>query len=219
MVSMPDRVRRLPQWGNLPVPFFVAWFKDGKQVPPHRRGHEGKPDFRVISTDALAMCVRHRRCWICGDRLGALVVFVTGPMSVLQRGSAEPPSHRACAEYAVQVCPFMVDPDAGKSYRATPPGTKTDPTLAGYNPGVVATYVTREWQTHDNPARGVDFLLGPPISISWWRQGRPASRLDVLIGMKGGIQEFLEVAGLDEFDKRFAALEPFLPPPAQKCFT
>jgi len=48
------------------------------------------------------VCVRHKRCWLCGQPLGKFMCFVVGPMCAINKTSAEPPSHRDCALYAVQ---------------------------------------------------------------------------------------------------------------------
>lgn len=211
ITSVPDRIRRLQKYGSLPVPFFVAWKKNDHVVTPFTAG--AVPDFRVMSTEALRQCLAFRRCWICAGTLGSLGTFVTGPCSVMQRASAEPPSHRDCAEYAVQVCPFMVDPDRELRMADQPGGTTTVNVVAEHNPGVAATYVTRDWTTQPSRQPGhFEFLMGSPISVSWWRKGRPATRREVLIGMEGSLQDLIAAHGMERVDRMFADLERLLPP-------
>src|SRR5262245_17927108 len=97
-IPLPARMARLPiSPAGYPVPWFVATIK-------------GEPDFRVIGPDKIARAVRADLCWLCGQTLGRFKAFVGGPMCAVNRTSAEPPSHRECAEYAVRACPFLTRP-------------------------------------------------------------------------------------------------------------
>jgi hypothetical protein len=210
MMSEPKRIKRLARWGQYPVPFFVSWFLEGRLMRPGTPG--SKPDFRVMSGQAWSVCLAHRRCWICGDVLGSLATFVAGPLSILQRGSVEPPSHRDCAEYAVRTCPHMLNPGREKRDTNMPTDIEGPPDglLADYNPGIAATYVTRTWQVikDERPV----FILGSPVSVSWWREGRPASRREIINAMELGLPDVVDNVGLTEVHRLFDAFLPLLPP-------
>src|SRR5215467_3774641 len=92
---LPKRMLALPIDGRgYPVPWFVAWIR-------------GEPDFRVIKPGGAEIAYHRNLCWLCGQRLGTYKTFVIGPMCTLNRVSAEPPSHRDCAEFAAKACPFL----------------------------------------------------------------------------------------------------------------
>src|SRR5215472_18265998 len=91
---LPERMRRLPvDDRGYPIPQFVSRL-------------DGKRDFRVVSLDHLAKCIREDVCWVCGEPLEELKVFVTGPISAIRDINNEPPSHPECAEFAACACPF-----------------------------------------------------------------------------------------------------------------
>ncbi len=121
---LPLRITTLPvDERGFPVPRFVAWI-------------DGKPDFRVVDPRQRARAVRLNRCWICGEAFGAHKAFVVGPMCVVNRVSSEPPSHRECAVFAAQACPFLTLPrarrrDANLPATGEPPGV-----MLTRNPGV-----------------------------------------------------------------------------------
>jgi hypothetical protein len=86
--SMPDRIRRLPiSPAGFPVPWFVAWFKDGKPCPVG----DGTPDFRVADTRKMGKAVNQHYCWTCGGPMGVFKCFILGPMCAINRVITEPP--------------------------------------------------------------------------------------------------------------------------------
>jgi hypothetical protein len=124
-MNTPDRIAKLPiDRRNFAVPWFVEWIN-------------GEPDFRVVDAHKIGEAIRYRKCWICGERLGRFLVWLIGPMCIINRTSAEPPSHRDCAEYAVRVCPFLANPNMRRNEHKLPPETVS---AAGHmlrrNPGL-----------------------------------------------------------------------------------
>src|SRR5882762_5069144 len=93
MPPLPDRMKKLPlDSRGFPVPWFVAWMKDGH---PSKRG-DGDPDFRVIFPGAVAAAAKQDICWLCGEKLGVHKAFVIGPMCAVTRTTSEPPCHLDC---------------------------------------------------------------------------------------------------------------------------
>jgi hypothetical protein len=177
-IPVPRRLQHLPttRTGYL-VPWFVA-------------DVDGEPDFRVVDGDRLHDAVRFGRCFLCGSELGRYMTFAIGPMCAINLVSAEPPSHRECAEYAVQVCPFLTRPqmirrDSGKPEEAVNPGG----VMIERNPGVTLLWTTRSYTTfRARPGDpGVLFSLGDPTSVSWWREGRAATRDEVQESVTSGL--------------------------------
>lgn len=95
MASIPPMLAGRPTWHGMAVPYSV--FIDA----------DGRPQFRIIDHDAVAACVKHRLCGICGHALGRKVVFIGGERSLASRCFLDPPMHHDCAHYALEVCPFL----------------------------------------------------------------------------------------------------------------
>jgi hypothetical protein len=104
---IPQRILSLPVQNGHPVPWFVA------EVG-------GKYDFRIIDPTKFAPAIKHRRCWICGERLGSYLAFPIGPMCAINRTISEPPSHKACAEWAIKACPFLAQRQQERRYTNLP---------------------------------------------------------------------------------------------------
>ncbi len=185
---IPNRVALRPRdHRGFIVPWFVAWMKDGFEVDEG----EGVPDFRVIASNKLAIALNYRRCWICGEPMGQMVAYAIGPMCAATRTTSEPGNHRTCAEWAVKVCPFLSRPKMRRNEKALPDAmvpAAGDP--IDRNPGVMALWITKgqghkPFRPHaGNP--GVLLQLADPVEVTWWREGRPATRAEVQESIDSG---------------------------------
>lgn len=215
----PPRIAALPKdKRGYPVPWFICWMKDGKQVGPREPGAE--PDFRMADGYKRGLAFRANRCWICGERLGVNQVFTIGPMCVVNRVTSEPASHRLCAEYAVKACPFLARP----RMRRMPNDDmlEEDKVVAGImlarNPGVTCLYETDDARQF-NASNGWLIRLGPPDRVNWWREGRQATRAEVEESINSGLPELRRLAAmdgrgaLDELEHLRQAAWAFLPQP------
>lgn len=183
-IPLPERMKSLPiSDEGFPIPWFVQWLKEDKSAAP--RG-EGTYDFRIMSSPVEAH--RRRLCWICGQSLGTYKVFVVGPMCTVNRVSAEPPSHLECAEYAVKACPFLTQPKMRRNEKDIHPLTQETEGMIKRNPGVTTLWATKSYRLEPvNP--GVLFFMGDPEYVSWYREGRRATRREVLDSIESGIPE------------------------------
>ena len=151
----------------------------------------GAPDFRVIDPARMGDCVRNRRCWLCGSPLGVHLAFVLGPMCTINRIISEPPSHRDCAEYAMRACPFLARPRMRRNEHDMPAGMVE---AAGFhadrNPGTMALWMTRTYQPVNAWAgmKGALFQVGDAEQVVWWREGRHATRDEVLEALTAGYE-------------------------------
>jgi hypothetical protein len=182
-IAVPSRMQHLPiSATGFPVPWFVDKL-------------DGEYDFRAIDFEKLQRAVRQRLCWLCGQTLGARLAFVIGPMCAVNRVTSEPPSHRECAEYAVKACPFLTQPRARRNTKGiaelVATGEAKQP--AGFafdrNPGVAMLYMTRTFRPfrpHAGKA-GILFRLGPAEAVVCYREGRPATRAEVLESIDSGM--------------------------------
>ena len=182
----PLRVRALPLSDKgYPVPWFVEYV-------------DGKPEFRLMSREKWGRAIRLRLCWICGQPLGANMTFVSGPMCGVNRTSAEPPSHRDCATYAAQACPFLTLPKAIRREAGLPDDTSTvgGVTIAR-NPGVAMLWTTRDYGVLkvDN---GYVIKMGEPISVEWFAEGRRATRAEVDESIRTGLPALQAMADREQ---------------------
>jgi hypothetical protein len=175
-IPMPPRIKRLPiSDRGFPIPWFTHIEDDGT------------PNFTAIARGRLSEAFHHRKCWICGDHLGTYYSFVLGPMCCVNRINSEPPSHLDCALYAAKACPFLVNPRAKRNYKALPADTmEAAGVMIERNPGVTGVYTTRDFK----PMRvhnGILFRLGEPEHVTWWCEGRPATRAEVTHSIETGL--------------------------------
>jgi len=179
---LPPRLHRLPiDDRGYPVPWFVQWIN-------------GKPDFRVMDADKRIRAVREKRCWTCGDILGARFAFVIGPMCAINRISAEPPSHRECAEYSARACPFLTMPKMVRRENDLPEGyANPGGEMIARNPGVALLWLTRGYRVVKAEPTFL-FVIGDPFETVWYKEGRPATRAEVMESIDSGYPLLLEEA-------------------------
>jgi hypothetical protein len=205
--TLPLRMRALPidPDRGVPVPWFVAWVN-------------GKPEFRAMDARKFREAVRQRLCWVCGQPLGRWLAFPIGAMCVVTRTISEPPSHRECAEWSIQNCPFLSNPRAVRDAANLPDGYR-DPAGFGImrNPGVCCLWITREYETFDDGHGRPLISIGKPENISWWCEGRAATRVEVDHAIETGLPILLAAAGrqgrfaVETLEKQVEAARQFLP--------
>lgn len=181
-LEMPDRMRRLKVSDEgYPVPYFVPIV-------------DGKPEFRGMDDEKLGICVRLKRCWLCGQPLGKFMTFPIGPMCAITRTIAEPPSHHACAEYGARACPFLTQPRMRRNEKDLP----EERHVAGFglkrNPGVVLLWTTLSYKVFRAHNGGALFSLGDPTSLEYFAEGRPATRDEILHSIETGYPILLKIA-------------------------
>jgi hypothetical protein len=189
---MPVRVAVLPRTKEgYPIPWFVPLQPDGTR------------DLRFMGDVEWQSAVKDRRCWVCGQVLGKWLTFTIGPMCVINRITAEPPSHRDCAEYSAQVCPFLTKPAMVRRPRHELEAVLTQP--AGVhsetNPGIAVTWTTTRFELFrvkpsDAPGAKPGWLIeiGPAAEVKWWRNGMPCSTDDADAALSSGYDQLLKVA-------------------------
>jgi hypothetical protein len=184
LATMPVRMQRLAiDDRGYPVPWFVAWL-------------DGKPEFRAMDAAKWTRAVRERRCWVCGDPLGAYLTFVVGPMCGINRTTAEPPCHRECAVWSAKNCPFLARPhmvrredEVAAELSVNFPGT---PILR--NPGVTLLWTTRRYSVFNDGTGKPLIHLGDPVDVVWVCEGRAATREEVEASIAGGLPFLQEQA-------------------------
>lgn len=113
---------------NVPIPALLQGNKRDKRGYPIPyivyRDRKGKPQFTVNDAKLVRRCLFHNRCGLCGQKMGDVIYFVGGPAAAFHENGAfiDPPMHRECAEYALQVCPFI----AMRNYKGYQPNQVID---------------------------------------------------------------------------------------------
>jgi len=188
--ALPRRIAQLPiDDRGYPVPWFVHWA-------------DGKPDFRVVGSGKVRAAIQHSACWICGQTLGSFKTFLIGPMCAINRISGEPPSHTECARFAAAACPFLVRPLARRREAGIPEESSFSPTGLTRNPGVALLWTTAGYRAILGLGGEVLFRLLPPVppaerNVEWWREGRRATREEVLESIESGYPALFELAEKD----------------------
>lgn len=216
-IPIPRRMQKLPiSDKGFPIPAFVAWLTQDKKnyLPEHTRG--ATRDFRIIDPAYMNRCFRFSRCWLCNEPLGAYRVFAIGPMCVVNRITMEPPSHRDCAEYAVQACPFLTKPAMVRNDKALPEEHSMPGMGIMRNPGATALYQTLDYRRVRAPG-GLLCKLGTPERIDWWANSHKATRQEVYDAVEGGLPILMAQAEKDgpeaisELRKLRAEATPWFP--------
>ena len=105
-VEIPKTMRTLERdKRGYPIPFIV--FRD----------KTGVPQFTINDTNAVSTCVQKRICAICGKKLTHQQYWLVGGSRCFMHEHGaflDPPLHQECAEYALQVCPFLAAPSYAK---------------------------------------------------------------------------------------------------------
>jgi hypothetical protein len=219
-IEMPARIKKLPiSSRGFPVPWFVAWMKDGQECAPG----DGEPDFRVIGGGKIVDAVKHHRCWVCGEMVGIYKAFLIGPMCAINKIISEPCQHRDCSIFSAMACPFLNQPRAKRNEKGLP-GDDIANGPAGFgikrNPGAVCVWITKSFRVFQprmgNP--GVLFSLGHPVEVKWFANGRAATRAEVMASIDSGyplLQELARQDGPDAMEaletQRKIAVETLVP--------
>jgi|GEM_PF-1310972 len=191
-IPLPDRLRHLPVSDTgFPVPWFVEWIDD-------------KPDFRVMDSRKWARAVRSDLCWLCGNTLGRFKVFTAGPMCAVNRTSAEPPSHRGCAEYAVKACPFLTKPRMRRNNTDLPEQhQKPGGLMLERNPGCTLLWICHDYRVIKTEG-GPIIKMGEPVEIVAYAGGGLATRAEVDASIASGLP-LLKAECFNEDDRRVLA--------------
>jgi hypothetical protein len=176
---MPTRIRALPIDRGYPVPWFVQWV-------------DGQPEFRAMDLSKFECAIHDRCCWVCGQRLGAHLAFVIGPMCAINRTSSEPPCHLECARWSAIHCPFLSRPHMVRREGNIPLDLKAHKGDAAIerNPGCAGVWITKRYTPFRAPgAAGTGWLIemGPADSVEWYAEGRPATREEVEKSIESGL--------------------------------
>lgn len=172
-VPIPARMAHLPlDPRGYPI-FYVAW-----------RGPDGKPAFTINDTRKNQRCMRDGVCPICGGQLYGAAWLCGGPRSAFDEHGVynDPPMHRECLHYALQVCPYLAAPRYAGSIaeKQAKSGVFADTTMIRDRPDVFVCIRTRIKMVPD-PAMPGNFFAHPrrpPTDIEYWKHGQQLSEAE-----------------------------------------
>lgn len=173
-----------------------------------RANRGGGYDFRVVDARKFKPAIEDKLCWICGQRLGQYLAFTIGPMCAINRTISEPPSHRECAEWSIKACPFLTQREDERRETNLPDGI-VPPAGCGLKrqPGAVLLWLTKSYRVMRAPGgSGILFQIGDPHETHWFREGRAATRAEVLESIESGYP-LLREAAEREGERAVAQLE------------
>lgn len=102
-----------PEIANTPIPHLMKKLRRDKRGYPIPvivvRDIDGKPQFTTNDEDMRQHVIRNDKCGICGNKLYRFRAIAGGPVSAFDENGAfiDPPMHIECAQYAMQVCPYL----------------------------------------------------------------------------------------------------------------
>lgn len=156
LMDLPARMRHLPVYQGLPIPFFTLV-------------RDGRPDFRVHSSERHARAMLKRLCGVCGDPLDYWLTFIAGPIVMRERLSYMPAMHDECARASLVLCPFLALEE--RTHRDTPV-KEGDIRLAGslVKPPRTALAKTRSYEiVRRGPEQGMEYAqFAPPKYAQWY---------------------------------------------------
>jgi hypothetical protein len=149
-----------------PIPYIVM--RDKKK--------NNKPLFTVNDARMVRRCLSHNRCGLCGEKLAETIFFVGGPGCAFSPVGAyvDPPMHKECVEYALQVCPFL----ALRSYKGYAPTYVYEMEGVAIDTGVLdgkpEIFVVKETHGFVNMQDFLQPRLCPTdqVSLSVWKDGK-----------------------------------------------
>lgn len=156
---LPRRMLSLPKFQGLRIPASVVY------------DSAGKPDFRIMHPERYLRLLRERRCGICGTGLGVKLAFVGGPRSMESRYFTDLPMHRLCAEYALQVCPFLAVP-SHQYNNVRPIGDATvNEHVSTDKPAMFGLGITDGYGAEFISSNHLLIYANPFEAVHWWAGG------------------------------------------------
>jgi hypothetical protein len=197
--NLPQRIAKLPRdHRGYPVPSFVRWIN-------------GKPDFVETNPDHWQRCVQHRVCWICGDPCKGLLSFVCGPSAAFTGMTTEPAAHAECAMFALRTCPFIMFPNRRRDLERHDTAEQgLSVRTSRHNPGVWLLWVAKRFAVRRIGNSAV-IAPGKPRGFAWMREGRDATRSEVIDALRVSATQHASVNRVTVEDT-IARAAPFINP-------
>lgn len=158
----PDSLKRRPHRGGLPIPWVT------------HVDENGVPDFRVHDNDKRRLIHPHRLCQLCGEPMGEQVTFIGYPVSATTGVFGEPPQHRECLDFALEVCPWLT----GREPSGRPFGVEVSSGERPPSPEQLIIWTCFAFEVERDPAGLTELVYraGPAETIEWHRRPQEVTR-------------------------------------------
>jgi hypothetical protein len=140
-----------PTVGRLVVPYMV----DATRSPI---------DFKALDPAHVAECANRGRCGICGSRIKRGPIAFIGPDDD-RTCFADPWMHPACAELALEQCPFLTGRRDWRSLEGVP-GPLVDLATTTYRPGRMLIRLAHNWRSHRDAIGAWHFEAVGPLATA-----------------------------------------------------
>jgi hypothetical protein len=92
---IPLHLVSFPTTGGLVIPFITLQHRNGKAA------------LGLVDANRIELCLRERRCSVCGSIVADRMVFLMRRIDLARKCSTEPPLCPPCAAYTQQACPMI----------------------------------------------------------------------------------------------------------------
>jgi hypothetical protein len=145
------------------------------------RDDNGRPHFQINDDRTLEMCLKERRCAICGEKYEDDIWLAGGYLSAFHPHGAyaDTPTHHECGQYAMQVCPYLAAPSYGKRIddKTLNKGnfsgmTFVDPTVMPERPAFFVLAKTSNFSIkRPDPITRYIIPVRPWLEVELWKDG------------------------------------------------
>ena len=92
---IPMHLAQFPTSGGLVIPFITLQHRNGKAA------------LGLVDAHRVELCLRERRCSVCGSVVAERMVFLLRRIDLARKCSTEPALCPPCAAYTQQACPMV----------------------------------------------------------------------------------------------------------------
>ena len=190
---VPASLRRRPIHPTMRIP--VPWFLADQDAIGLKTGSW---NFREVMASRANLALRNRVCWICGTPHHGHATVIGGPASIITGNVSDPPSHPECAEFAVQVCPFLVNPERERRADLTP-NDLTPGVLLQHNPGLAILWTASavHFTRFSDRTKGTSLIRIPalaPVKLTCWCHGRQANAGEIGAALDKALTSLINLA-------------------------
>lgn len=173
-IAVPEKLLERPRFNGRLVPF-MAESSDGEHG-----GEGGVVVWGKADPVRWSDCVQKKLCGMCGKPLDYWIAFIGGPESARSRAFLDPGMHVECAEYALDVCPWMIGGDGAAERTLAVPPTKETVDVEEGSSHRIGLYLCHDYKVKRQtrrvnklPQTMVYCYAGPAKRVEWRERQAP----------------------------------------------
>jgi hypothetical protein len=158
-IKIPQRLRKRPRFSGYVISY-TTWVHPQTHVP----------DFKVNDETKRTRCIERGLCAMCGERLNREIVFIGGASLCNGALAVDAGMHPGCADYAWNVCPYIV---TGRGHNPNPKLHGDGKTVFQIDLGIPDPPPDRMGKmltySYEKVEQGGKLFArpGPPIAVEW----------------------------------------------------